>query len=83
MTYQITSFDQRIESFNQTFKQITPIGPAVYFEVELDDDDILNEIIFITPFWKITRMYTDSLPSQIQEMNFEKLDKNFNHRFRY
>jgi hypothetical protein len=59
-----------------------PLAPAIHIPIELDDNSILHQIILITPYWEITRMYTDTLPSLIYEMKFAKLGVTFVHRSR-
>lgn len=74
---------QRIDCLQHLLYNALPAAPIIKQDVELDDEDVFHQIILISPFWTISRIYTDMLETQIQEMSFLKVGLSFNNKHRY
>lgn len=77
-----------LHRMNHLLLPTLPLGAPVDIVTELDygplhsdEYDNCHQIILITPYWQITRMYTDKLPGFIHEMTFSRLNISFYHRF--
>jgi hypothetical protein len=63
----------RLSHMNALLQHCLPVGPSIQLDHELDDEDTLHQIIFITPNWEITRIFTDDLPAILVEMKYSRL----------